>query len=21
MTRIRPYYDIMYLGDGDRCSH
>ena len=21
MARLRPYYDIMYLEEGDRCSH
>lgn len=21
MARLRPYYDIMYLKEGDKCSH
>lgn len=21
MARLRPYYDIMYLKEGERCSH
>ena len=21
MTRLRPYYDVMYLKESDRCSH